>query len=159
MWADDVRKAALFAALLAATACTHTIIDVTRPVDHVAFSKRTNAHATVTLSVGIADTPSERQQGLSGVAHLSPGYGLAFLFAKPSTDTFWMKDTLISLSVAFVRADGTIIAIRQMTPCTADPCPTYASPGPYTLAIETAPSWYQANHVVTGSSAVLEPAP
>jgi len=146
----------VIATVLVAAACGHSIIDVTRPPAHVTFSSNSGVPATLTVS--IADTPEGRRRGLSGVEHLPAANGMAFRYAEPSTDEFWMKDTLIPLSVAFVRADGTIVAIREMTPCTADPCRTYASPEPYTLAIETTPSWFRKNHIVVGASAVLEEA-
>jgi uncharacterized membrane protein (UPF0127 family) len=83
---------------------------------------------------------------------------MAFLYDQPTTDQFWMKDTLIPLSVAFVRTDGTIVAIRKMIPCTADPCPTYAAPEPYALAVEASPGWFRSNHIAPGDSAALEEA-
>jgi uncharacterized membrane protein (UPF0127 family) len=115
--------------------------------------------APVTLEVSVADTVAERRQGLSGVEHLAADTGMAFTFVQPSSDTFWMKDTLIPLSVAFVRADGTIIAVREMTPCTTDPCATYGSPEPYTLAIEAAPTWFASNHIRAGASATVDGVP
>ncbi|MEP7060333.1 MAG: DUF192 domain-containing protein [Actinomycetota bacterium] len=108
------------------------------------------------LSVWVADTFDERQKGLSGVDRLSEDEGMAFVFPQPTADTFWMKDTLIPLSVAFVLPDGTVGAIREMVPCLADPCRTYASPEPYTLAVEANPQWFSAHHVVAGSSATLK---
>jgi uncharacterized protein len=47
-----------------------------------------------------------------------------------------MKDTRVPLSIAFVAADGRVVAIREMTPCTADPCPTYAPGATYRYAVE-----------------------
>jgi uncharacterized membrane protein (UPF0127 family) len=151
-----VRKLTAIAMVLVATACTHTIVDVTRPTTHVVFS--TDGGSAAELSVGVAETPEQRQQGLSGIKRLHTGYGMAFSYEQPTTDEFWMKDTLIPLSVAFVRTDGTIVAIRKMIPCTADPCPTYASPEPYTLAIEASPGWFRSNHIAPGDSAALEEA-
>jgi hypothetical protein len=147
-----MRNLTVIAMVLVATTCGRGIADVKRVRADVTFS--TNSGAPVALAVGIADTPAERQKGLSGVTHITDG-GVAFLYAYPATGEFWMKDTLIPLSVAFVRADGTIVAIWEMTPCTADPCRTYASPEPYTLAIETTPSWYGEHHIAVGDSAVL----
>ena len=139
--------------LLLASACAAKPVAVNLTRASVRFVPEDGAQ--VTLEVSVADTFAERQQGLSGVKHLSAGTGMAFAFARPTTDTFWMKDTLIPLSVAFVRADGTIVAIREMTPCTADPCSTYGSPEPYTLAIEAAPSWFASNHIAAGGSATM----
>ena len=152
-----MRRPTLIVLVLIAAACGRTIVDVTKPSARVTFSSSSDSPAS--LNVSVAETPEQRQQGLSGVKNLPADFGMAFTYAAPTVDEFWMKDTLIPLSVAFVRADGTIVAIREMVPCTADPCRTYASPEPYTMAIETGPDWLRANHIVVGASASLEQVP
>src|SRR5690242_13050824 len=54
----------------------------------------------VSLRVQIAETEPDRQSGLMEVRHLAPDAGMAFLFDGSTTATFWMKDTLIPLSIA-----------------------------------------------------------
>lgn len=110
------------------------------------------------LHVRVADTDPEREQGLMGVTSMPPDQGMAFVFDQPTTSEFWMKDTLIPLSIAFVDASGTIVTIREMTPCTADPCETYAADAPYVLAIEANAGWYDANGVAVGDRAALHAA-
>jgi uncharacterized membrane protein (UPF0127 family) len=61
---------------------------------------------------------------------------MAFLFEGQTTGAFWMKDTLIPLSILFWRDDEQIIDILDMRPCRADPCPVYRASGPYVGAIE-----------------------
>lgn len=78
-----------------------------------------------TLEVEVADSPTEREVGLMGRTSVPAGTGMAFLFDRPAPVRFWMKDTLIPLSIAFWDADGTVVAILDMAPCDADPCPTY----------------------------------
>ena len=56
---------------------------------------------------------------------------MAFVWDEPTQGAFWMKDTLIPLSVAFWDEDGRIVGIVDMEPCATEPCPTYASPAPY----------------------------
>jgi uncharacterized membrane protein (UPF0127 family) len=80
---------------------------------------------------------------------------MAFVYDEPSTETFWMKDTLLPLAIAFVDADGHILAIREMTPCAAEPCATYASPAPYLWAVEANSGWFSANGARVGDEAVL----
>src|SRR6266566_1022947 len=101
------------------------------------------------LYVRIAETQPERAAGLMHV--------MAFVFDGPVTDGFWMKDTLIPLSVAFVGEDGRIISESDMDPCTADPCPTYPASGSYTMAIEANLGWFHDHGVRVGSKARLEP--
>ena len=86
------------------------------------------------MHVRIAETQPERAAGLMSVMALAPDDGMAFVFDGPVTDRFWMKDTLIPLSVAFVGEDGRVISESDMDPCTADPCPTYPAAGPYAAA-------------------------
>jgi uncharacterized protein len=102
-----------------------------------------------TLTVRFATTQAERAKGLMGVEDLPPNDGMAFEFGTPTRARFWMKDTLIPLSVAFVR-DSTIVSVREMTPCTADPCATYGASAPYTLAVEANASWFADHGIEEG---------
>jgi len=110
------------------------------------------------LRVRIAETPAERAAGLMRVMALAPDDGMAFVFGEPVTDRFWMKDTLIPLSVAFVWLDGKIVSVSDMDPCTADPCPTYPASGPYTMAVEANLGWFHDHGVGVGTGARLETA-
>jgi uncharacterized membrane protein (UPF0127 family) len=124
----------------------------TSPNDEVVFRSGGVEHS---LSVRIADSESERAEGLMGVRNLPADEGMAFVFQDPSSATFWMQDTLIPLAIAFVGEDGHILTITEMTPCRTDPCPTYAADGPYTLAVEANAGWFGANGVGVGDEALL----
>ena len=76
--------------------------------------------------------------------------GMVFLFDAASSGSFWMKDTLIPLSIAFWDETGRIVGIRDMDPCTADPCPTYGSPEPYVGALEVNQGFFEEHGVVIG---------
>ncbi len=102
------------------------------------------------LSVRVADTPDERAEGLMGTEDLPADEGMAFVFAEPSTAAFWMKDTLIPLSIAFVGPDGTIVTLANMAPCRTDPCPTYSARAPYTLAVEANAGWFRDHGIHEG---------
>lgn len=86
--------------------------------------------------VYVADTPELRQRGLTGVESLPQEAGMLFLFPEDTQSGFWMKDTLIPLSIAFLGADGTVLAVLDMEPCEADPCPTYSPGVSYRAALE-----------------------
>jgi hypothetical protein len=111
------------------------------------------------LEVEVADTEQEHAQGLMGVDRLATDRGMAFVFEAPTETSFWMKDTLIPLSIAFVDDEGSIVTIREMTPCEADPCPTYEAAEPFVLAIEANEGWFEANGVRVGDEARLDMAP
>jgi uncharacterized membrane protein (UPF0127 family) len=109
------------------------------------------------LHVRIAQTQQERQIGLMNVMALAQDDGMAFVFDGPVTETFWMKDTLIPLSIAFVGDDGRVASISDMQPCQTDPCPTYAASGPYTLAVEANLGWFADHDIAAGDATRLEP--
>jgi uncharacterized protein len=89
-----------------------------------------------TITVEIADTAAEREQGLMGRETLPADAGMAFVFPGEHRGPFWMKDTLIPLSIAFYSADGRILKILDMEPCEADPCPLYDPGVSYRGALE-----------------------
>jgi uncharacterized protein len=102
------------------------------------------------LRVRIADRPGERARGLMGVPSLSADEGMAFVFGdEPVSDTFWMKDTEIPLSIAFVLGTR-VVDVVEMTPCRDDPCRMYRSDSPYTLAIEASAGWFRRHGVGPG---------
>jgi uncharacterized membrane protein (UPF0127 family) len=101
----------------------------------------------VTLEVEIARTDEAHQRGLQGRTSLPSDSGMVFLFPDEQPRRFWMKDTLIPLSIAYFRADGTIVSIRDMDPCTAEPCPLYDSGAPAQGALEVNQGFFEAHGV------------
>jgi uncharacterized protein len=90
----------------------------------------------VPVTVEIADTQGEREVGLMHRESLPEDAGMIFLFEEEITGGFWMKNTLIPLSIAFVGADGEILRILDMEPCEADPCEIYDPGVAYASALE-----------------------
>jgi len=88
------------------------------------------------LDVAVAETPSQRSQGLMGVTDLGGLDGMLFVFQVDSDGGFWMKNTLIPLDIVFFTADGSFVDALTMAPCTGDPCPTYRPGGSYRYALE-----------------------
>lgn len=68
------------------------------------------------LTVEIADTPSARERGLMFRRSMPESDGMLFIFPYDEQLSFWMKNTLIPLSVAYISADGEIREIHNMTP-------------------------------------------
>jgi uncharacterized membrane protein (UPF0127 family) len=116
----------------------------------------TSSGGSARLDVRIADSDDERARGLMGVEDLGEHEGMAFVYDEPTTGSFWMKDTLIPLSIAFVDGSGTIVAVREMEPCTSDPCPTYGSDAPYVLAVEANEGYFDRAGIGVGDRAELE---
>jgi uncharacterized protein len=94
------------------------------------------ADGEVEVPVEVADSPKEREVGLMNRESLPADAGMIFLFDEDSTSGFWMKNTLIPLSIAFADAEGTIVSILDMEPCEADPCEIYDPGASYRSALE-----------------------
>jgi uncharacterized membrane protein (UPF0127 family) len=90
----------------------------------------------VTLELEIAESHDERQQGLMGRESLAEQAGMLFVYPEPHRGSFWMKDTLIPLSIAFLGDRGRVLKILDMEPCRADPCPLYDPGISYSAALE-----------------------
>lgn len=66
----------------------------------------------------------------------APADGMLFVFPGPTTGGFWMKDTLVPLTIAFFNADGERVRKLSMTPCRTDQCPIYDPGRTYRFALE-----------------------
>jgi hypothetical protein len=108
------------------------------------------------VRVEIAETPETRQRGLMGRTSLEDDAGMAFLWDEDTRSAFYMKDTLIPLSIAFVTADGRIVGILDMEPCAAEPCPLYDPQASYRMALEVRKGSFGRWGVRVGDRARLE---
>ena len=68
------------------------------------------------LSVEVAQTETEREHGLMGRTSLGPTEGMLFVFDRDEHLEFWMKNTPLPLSIAFLSSEGRILEIRDMEP-------------------------------------------
>ena len=143
-----VRQGACVVMLLAASCSNHT----QGPLQRIDF--QTGSGTVSTGRLPVADTDSERERGLMNVTQLAPDLGMLFLFDGPTQSAFWMKDTVIPLSVAFWSGDGTVTDIIDMQPCVRDPCPTYPPAHTYVAALEMNLGWFQTHGVEIGDHAV-----
>jgi uncharacterized membrane protein (UPF0127 family) len=110
---------------------------------------------TATLHVEVAATPDARARGLMGRTELPADQGMAFVFDQPTTDRFWMRDTLIPLSIAFWDERGRVVAILDMQPCRADPCPMYGPDRPYVGAVEVNLGYFEDHSIRVGDQVEL----
>ena len=90
----------------------------------------------VFVDVEIAQTDQARAEGLMNRESLADDAGMIFVYFEPTQSGFYMKDTLIPLSIAFIDDEQRITQIIDMDPCTKDPCPSYTPDGEYTAALE-----------------------
>lgn len=118
---------------------------------------------TVQLHVGpravqaeLADTPQTLKEGLMHRKTLAADHGMLFMLGAPDIYCFWMKNTLIPLSIAFIDAQGRIVSIQDMQPGALDPhCP----PAPVTAALEMNQGWFTQAGVATGARVKGLPGP
>jgi uncharacterized membrane protein (UPF0127 family) len=75
----------------------------------------------VSLQAEIAATDTERSKGLMFRTELKDGQGMLFVFDRDQHLSFWMKNTLVPLSVAYIDNDGKILEIHDMTPESLSP--------------------------------------
>ncbi len=118
---------------------------------------------TVKLTAGIhvvtaevAATPQTRMIGLMMRPRLEPNHGMVFVFEDRSQHCFWMRNTLVPLSIAFVDDDGTVVDIADMAPKSdASTCP----PRPVRYALEMEQGWFAKRGVTAGKKITGLPAP
>ena len=104
----------------------------------------------VEVHVEVADSPDERATGLMDRPSLPEDQGMVFLWDEPVEVAFWMKDTLIPLSIAFWDEEGRILAILDMQPCEADPCPVYDPEVAFVGAIEVNEGFFEEHGIERG---------
>jgi uncharacterized membrane protein (UPF0127 family) len=121
---------------------------VVAPVGDVAPTGFTAVTLVVTRADGtveewcvwMADDQAERSRGLMFVTdpELGGKDGMVFVFPGDSQGAFYMKNTLLPLSIAFIDGEGRVVSTTDMDPCPADAddCPVYPAAGPYRLALE-----------------------
>lgn len=104
----------------------------------------------IRLLVQIADTPSKIEQGLMFVDVLPENEGMLFVFPREIYGGFWMKNTMIPLSIAFLDSYGEILKILDMEPCMEKICPIYDPGVYYRYAIEVNQGWFEKNQIKEG---------
>ena len=111
-----VRRWALLGAVAASMLAA--ISPETAADETIALPQRALRAGNRPISVAVASTAQQRQHGLMGYTHLGDDAGMLFVFENKSGYCFWMKDTLIPLSIAFLDDDGSIVNIEDMLPRT-----------------------------------------
>jgi uncharacterized protein len=128
------------------------------PAFFVALALHTVAAAaelpTTTLTIGthkltaeVAATPEQRETGLMNRFSLKPDTGMLFVFERSEPQAFWMRNTYVALSIAFIDADGRILNIEDMQPQTDD---SHWSKGAARYALEMKKGWFAERGVAAG---------
>ena len=108
------------------------------------------------ITAEIAATDESRTIGLMMRQRLEPNHGMVFVFAAKSQHCFWMRNTLIPLSIAFIDDDGTIVNVADMAPKSdASTCPLR----PVRYALEMDQGWFAKRGVAAGKKITGLPPP
>jgi uncharacterized membrane protein (UPF0127 family) len=108
------------------------------------------------INAAVAANDADREQGLMYRTKLEPNEGMLFVFNETAVHCFWMKNTLIPLSIAFMRADGTVTDIDEMQAETENNhCPR--NNGVY--ALEMSKGWFASKGIQPGMQIKGLPAP
>lgn len=109
----------------------------------------------IKLSVGmhqidaqVALTHEQRATGLMYRREMPMHEGMLFVFEQPAGQCFWMQNTLLSLTAAFVADDGTIVNLADMKPQTTD---SHCSTKPVRYVLEMNQGWFAKRGIKTGS--------
>ncbi|MEO7886385.1 MAG: DUF192 domain-containing protein [Polaromonas sp.] len=100
------------------------------------------------IDAQVALTPEQRQIGLMFRKDMPQQEGMIFVFEQPARQCFWMKNTLLPLTAAFVADDGTIVNLADMKPQTTDP---HCSAQPVRFVLEMNKGWFARKGIKAGS--------
>lgn len=100
------------------------------------------------IEAQVAATPQQREIGLMYRREMPQHEGMLFIFDQPATQCFWMKNTRLPLTAAFVADDGTIVNLADMKPQTTD---SHCSEKPVRYVLEMNQGWFSAKHIKAGA--------
>ena len=109
------------------------------------------------IKVELAVTLSEQQIGLSGRKYIPFGTGMLFIFEDVKIQNFWMKDTLVSLDIAWIRNNGSIAGITyNLTPESyfENPPINFSSPEPVRYVLETPAGYFASLGIKKGDRVI-----
>lgn len=100
------------------------------------------------IDAQVAQAPEQRTTGLMFRKDMPQQEGMLFVFEQPSGLCFWMKNTLLPLTAAFVADDGTIVNLADMKPQTTD---THCATKPVRYVLEMNQGWFAKRGIKAGS--------
>jgi uncharacterized membrane protein (UPF0127 family) len=125
------------------------------------FKKNALLVGSAKITAYLADNDEKRARGLMFVEKdkLAENTGMLFIFDDAHVQNFWMKNTLIPLSIGFFDACGVLIDVQDMQVASSlmdmSP-PTYQSRGPAMFALEMNLGWFSRRHIGKGAHLTLK---
>jgi uncharacterized membrane protein (UPF0127 family) len=106
------------------------------------------------IDAQVAMTPDQRMIGLMWRKQMPQLEGMLFVFEQPSQQCFWMKNTMLPLTAAFVADDGTIVNLEDMKPQTTD---SHCSAKPVRYVLEMNQGWFAKKGIKAGAKLAGQP--
>ena len=100
------------------------------------------------ITAQLAQSPQERSVGLMFRKEMPQAEGMLFVFEQPTQQCFWMKNTLLPLTAAFVADDGVIVNLADMKPQTSD---SHCSAKPVRYVLEMNQGWFAKKGIKAGA--------
>ena len=100
------------------------------------------------IDAQVAQTPQQQQIGLMFRKEMPQAEGMLFIFEQPATQCFWMKNTILPLTAAFVADDGRIVNLADMKPQTED---SHCSEEPVRYVLEMNQGWFAKKNLKKGT--------
>jgi len=100
------------------------------------------------IDTQVAATPEQREIGLMFRQQMPQGEGMLFVFERPGEQCFWMKNTDLPLTAAFVADDGTIVNLEDMKPQTTN---SHCSAKPVRFVLEMNQGWFVKKGIKAGA--------
>jgi len=99
------------------------------------------------INAQVASSPEQRAIGLMNRPDMPQHEGMLFVFENPQVQCFWMKNTLMPLTAAFIADDGSIVNLADMKPQTTD---SHCSDKPVRYVLEMKQGWFAAKQIRKG---------
>jgi len=147
------RIQAILTRLRALFACAMALIALIFATPSAAQEPQTDLRRTVIqagmfqIDAQIASNPQQRQIGLMFRKDMPAHEGMLFVFEEPQKQCFWMKNTLLPLSAAFVDDEGAIVNLVDMQPQTTD---SHCSDKPVRYVLEMNQGWFAKKKIGKG---------
>ena len=130
--------------------CSHLFAD---EATKIIFDKQKIKIGSKIIQVEMAKTPDQHQYGLMNRNSLPENNGLLFVFENEQTLSFWMKNTFIDLSIAYIDKNKQIVDIQEMKATNqmmVGDLPSYPSSKPALYALEMNKGWFKKNKIKIG---------
>lgn len=131
-------------AVLASALCTSSWSDQRPQLELPRLTLSAGMHL---IQAQVAATPEQRSTGLMFRTDMPANEGMLFVFEQASPQCFWMKNTLIPLTAAFVADDGTLVNLVDMKPQSLD---SHCSAAPVRYVLEMNQGWFAKRGIKAG---------